>query len=198
MKQLRLLIILLMLPAEGILMAQDVKNEVEVSIRQHQMPQQAIQLLGPILAEAGRVKFYQETDGEQTSFESKLSWKGNFYSIEFDHEGKLLDVEKLVSFRTLPKEIRKQVEEQLESEFDRYRIRRTQVQYSAGKNGQPVTGVIRKFMENDAGEMTIRYEIEADGRKGNQIGGYELLFDQEGKLLKKRPVVRRSLDNILY
>lgn len=192
------LLLLILLPAAGNALAQAVKNEMETSIQPHQMPEKAMLLLQPVLKDALRVRHYQETDGEQITYESKLQWKGDFYSIEFKQDGSLLDIEKLVKFRTLPGEIRQQVETQMETEFDRHRIRRTQVQFSAGKSDQPDAEVIGKFINNDFGELTVRYEIEADGRIGSQIGGYELLFDPDGKLVKRRPIVRRPLDNILY
>jgi hypothetical protein len=197
MKKPRLLLLLALLAA-GNAFSQNVKEEVEISIRQHQMPEKAISLLQPLLEEASKVRFYRETDGEQITYEGKLRWKGKFYSIEFSQDGRLQDIEQLVKFRHLPGEIRKQVEAQMDKEFGHYRIRRTQVQYSAGTPDQPDADVFRDFAGQQYDSLTVRYEIEADGRNGSQIGGYELLFDPDGKLVKKRPIVRRSLDNILY
>jgi hypothetical protein len=187
-----------LLLSAGNALAQAVKNEMETSIQPNQMPEKAMLLLGPVLTDALRVRYFRETDGDLVTYESKLQWKGDFYSIEFEQDGSLLDIEKLVKFRSLPKEIRQQVETQMETEFGRHRIRRTQVQFSAGYSGQPDAEIISKFINNAGGELTVRYEIEADGRIGSQIGGYELLFDPDGKLVKRRPIVRRPLDNILY
>ncbi len=102
MMHFRQYLLLILLPAAGNALAQAVKNEMETSIQPHQMPEKAMLLLQPVLKDALRVRHYQETDGEQITYESKLQWKGDFYSIEFKQDGSLLDIEKLVKFRTLP------------------------------------------------------------------------------------------------
>lgn len=85
------LLILLCCPATAVV-AQGVKNEVEVSIRPHEMPEKSVRLLTSVLRDARRVRFYRETDGEQVSYESKLKWRGDAYSIEFHADGSLMDI----------------------------------------------------------------------------------------------------------
>lgn len=178
--------------------AQDVKNEVEESIQPQQMPQKALELLAPLLKNASKVHFYRETDGQQVSFESKLKWQGNNYSIEFHADGSLMDVEQTVSYRSLPQETRKQVTDYLQKEFNRFKVRKVQLQFSAKEVDQADTDVMKRVMEGDQIRLTVRYEMEIDGRIGPNVGAYELLFNKEGQLLSKRTVIRRSLDNILY
>jgi hypothetical protein len=186
--------LLSLLPARG----QGVKNEVETSIAREQMPKKALTLLEPVLAEARRVRFYRETDGEQVSYESKLKWKGDFYSIEFEENGSLLNAEKLVRYGSLPGEVRKAVNDRLEKEFGRYKVRRTQVQYSAGKSGLSDAEVLESLGRPEPGDVTVRYELEVDAVASSNPGAYELLFDAEGNVLERREIARRSLDNILY
>jgi hypothetical protein len=191
-------LIVLLLGGGAASRAQGVKKEVEVSIRQHQMPEKSLRLLADLLPEARRVRFYQETDGEKVSYESKLKWRGSRYSIEFYTDGSLMDIEKRIKFRSLPPNIGEQVKLQLEAEFRWYKVRRVQAQFSAQVPDQPDAEVIRKFMKNDYQNLTIRYEMEVDGKAGGEVGAYELLFDAGGALVKKRPIVRRPLDNLLY
>ena len=186
--------LLALLPARG----QGVKNEVEISIAREQMPQKALALLEPVLAGARKVRFYRETDGEQASYESKLKWKGDFYSIEFEEDGSLLNAEKLVRYRSLPDGVRKAVNGRLKKEFGRYKVRRTQVQYSGGTSGLSDTEVLKSLGRPEPGDVTVRYELEVDALASSNPGAYELLFDADGNVLERREIVRRSLDNILY
>jgi hypothetical protein len=178
--------------------AQDVKDEVETSISREEMPEKALTLLEPILAEARKARFYRETDGEQVSYESKVKWKGHQYSIEFKEDGSLLDAEKLVRYRSLPREVREAVHGRIEKEFGRHRVRRTQVQFSAGRPGVSDQELIEMLGRSEPGPATVRYELEVDVMAPPHLGAYELLFDPDGNLLERRQIVRRSLDNILY
>ena len=178
--------------------AQDIKNEVETSIAREQMPEKALKLLEPVLAEARKARFYRETNGDQVSYEGKLKWKGNFYSIEFGEDGALLDVEKLVRYGSLPGEVREAVNGRLKKEFGKYKVRRTQVQYSAGKSGLSDAEVLQSLGRPEPGDVTVRYELEVDAVAPPNMGAYELLFDGDGNVLERRKIVRRSLDNILY
>jgi len=108
---------ILLLCGAGTGMAQGVKNEVEVSIQPHQMPQKSLRLLAPVLAEARKARFYRETNGEQVSYESKLKWRWGAYSIEFHADGSLMDIEKLVSFGSLPVRVRTRIKKKLEKEL---------------------------------------------------------------------------------
>jgi len=197
MKHCRLLVFTALLPALQA-HAQDVKNEVEISISREEMPERALSLLEPILSEARKARFFSETNGEQVSYESKVRWKGYQYSIEFKKDGSLLDAEKLVRYRSLPKEVREAVNGRLEKEFGRHRVRRTQVQFSAGGPGVSDQEVIGMLGRSEPGPATVRYELEVDVVTPPHLGSYELLFDPDGNLLERRQIVRRSLDNILY
>ena len=177
---------------------QGVKNEVEISISREQMPEKALKLLEPVLAEARRARFYRETDGEQVSYESKVRWKGHQYSIEFREDGTLMDVEKLVRYGSLPDNVRKALNERLDREFGKYKVRRTQVQYSGGQSGLSDAEVLQSLGRPEPGNLTVRYELEVDAITPPNLGAHELLFDPDGNLLERREIVRRSLDNILY
>jgi hypothetical protein len=186
--------LLALLPAYG----QGVKNEVETSIAREEMPQKALTLLEPVLAEARKVRFYHETDGDQATYESKLKWKGDFYSIEFEENGSLLNAEKLVRYGSLPDEVRKAINGRLEKKFGRHKVRRTQVQYSGGTSGLSDAEVLKSLGRPEPGGVTVRYELEVDAFASANPGAYELLFDADGNVLEQREIARRSLDNILY
>ena len=174
------------------------KSEVEVGIRRSEMPESAVTLLSDWLAEARRIRYYRETDGDQVSYEIKLKRKGKAYSVEFYEDGSLMDIEQLIRFRDLPHDVQKSLNRYLSQTYDHYRITRLQKQYSAEDADEDDEEVLEELEEGDEDDLTIRYELVVDIRLGNEVGSYELLFDDEGELLQKRKIVRRSLDNILY
>jgi hypothetical protein len=194
MRTLLILSILWLLAAPANIQAQSVKNERESAIRQEQMPSQALALLKPLLMEARNVHFYRETDGQQVSYECKLVWQREQYSIEFHQAGTLMDIEKLIPFRTIPAPVRKQMEAYLAEEYGRYKIERVQQQYPP----EAVSGDLLEFLSQNNPAQKVYYEIELDGRSSSGIGTYEYLFDAIGRFISRRTIVRRALDNLLY
>ncbi len=178
-------------------MTQDVKNEVETGITAQDMPEKAMKLLA-LMDDAGKVRFYYETDGQKTSYECKLLWQGDTYSIEFYEDGSLMDVEKLMKYRTLPRQVRQPIKAYLHEGHQRAKIKKVQQQFSAATSDKTDEEVLKAVLDKAHDALTIRYELEVAIRKGNEVGTYEMLFDQAGQFLRKRKIVRRSLDNILY
>lgn len=178
--------------------SQRVKNEVEESIAKSEMPDKSLALISGLLKDARKTRFYRETDGEQVSYEAKIGWRGNMYSIEFFEDGSLMDIEKLVSYHSLSEEDRNNIEKYLSQEYTRFKIRKVQKQFSAEEHDEEDEEVIEEFLEQDNDDLIIRYEIEIDVRAQAGVGAYEMLFDNEGNFISKRKILRRSLDNILY
>jgi len=83
-------------------------------------------------------------------------------------------------------------------EFKYHKIKRVQIQFSAQEADQSDAEVMEAFMEKDQEDLTVRYEMEVDGKAGSRVGSFELLFDARGKLLNQRDIVRRPVDNLLY
>ncbi len=183
------------LPYTGI--AQAVKDEVETAITAPDMPEKAMKLLA-LLEDAGKARFYHERDGQKTSYECKLKWQGHTYSVEFYEDGSLMDIEKLMKYRALPRQVRHSIKAYLHEGHQRAKVKKVQQQFSAEDSDETDEEVLQAFLKKEHDDLTIRYELEVAIRKGNEVGTYEMLFDHTGKFLRKRKIVRRSLDNILY
>ncbi len=188
--------ILLILLFASVAVGQDKKSEVEITISQQEMPDKAISVLQPLLSNANRVGFYRETTNAEISYECKLKWQGKFFSVEFFEDGSLMDIEQLVPFRTLEKDIKKKSRESLQEIFSRFKIRKTQVQYSSKKLADEdiITAVIKENYEN----LTLRYELVINGKSKESSGTFEILLDEIGGFLKQKEVIRLPLDNVIY
>ncbi|NBC02667.1 MAG: hypothetical protein GVY20_03080 [Bacteroidetes bacterium] len=190
---------LLLLLLHPYLYAQELKEEIENSINMEEMPAAALEALEDFLEDEviTDADYYRETDGETTTFETKLNWQGYQYSIEFTEEGYLLDIEQLIEFNEIPLQIQQRITEKMEDLFSRYRLTRIQRQYIADDDDdEEGEEVIEDLLENDMEDLVIRYEIEVEGQNRSEMGSFEMLFDSEGELIQRRRIVRRSIDNI--
>ncbi|NBC65985.1 MAG: hypothetical protein GVY07_10070 [Bacteroidetes bacterium] len=178
--------------------AQDLKEEVENSIDKDEMPTSALDALEDFHEDQNvtDTDYYRETEGETTTFEAKLNWQGYQYSIEFTDEGLLLDIEQLIEFSEIPEGIQGLITRIMEEQFSRFRMTRVQRQFIADEEDEEGEDVIEDFLENDMDDLVIRYEIEVEGQNHREMGSFEMLFDDDGELIQRRRIVRRSIDNI--
>jgi len=178
-------------------LAQKVKKEYERGIKEEEMPSVVIQMLKPMLEEANKIDYYEESNDENTTYEVKMNWQDHQLSIEFYDDGQLMDIEQLIKFREVSEEAKEEIREYLQG-YKRSKITRLQRQFTAEDEDDDDEEVFEEFMEGDWEDLTIRYEMEVYLKGQDKFGPYELLFDDEGELLDTRKIERRSADNVLY
>jgi len=178
--------------------AQEFKLEKEERISSVEMPERALEMLEPLLEETTNIKYYVEKDGERISYECKFKFNNSKFSVEFNESGRLEDVEFVVTPEDLPIKTRNALMGFLEDQYDRFKIKKFQKQYSSDNMGMPSVEIIARALNDDEDGMIIRYELEVDGKQDRKLVNHELLFDQEGLFIRKRTIIRRQVDNILY
>ena len=193
MKKFSSLVLLVFLINAG--MAQD-KYEREYRIRKSQFPEQAFTFLETYLKDAKRLRFYKELDSAKTSYEAKFKKDRLFYSIEFDEEGLLEDVEILIMEVDIPNSSYQAMQEYLKSNFKKFRIRKIQQQYPLSAF-QTVENTLEKAFQNLI-DPKINYELIVAGKKDRDFQDYEILFDSNGKFIRLRKSLPANYDHVLY
>ncbi|MEN8817003.1 MAG: hypothetical protein ABF274_09065 [Nonlabens sp.] len=168
------------------------KIEREEKIDAIDFPKNALQTVEEIGYSRKKVKFYRETDGDKTSYEAKLKYKGSKYSIEFNQNGILEDVEIDLPKREIPKETRTLLNRRLDTIARKYRIEKVQLQYlNKGQTSLEIqTRIDRKDFDN--------YEIIVAFKDKRKIYRKEILFDNKGAFIQERDIKRQEYDFILF
>lgn len=174
--------------------AQDKKLEREERIKELEMPEKALGSLKDFKTEFSKLKFYRESDGERSSYETKFGHGKKKYSVEFDEEGKLEDVEVDFDFKEVPQLAQRKISDWLK-DFDNYKILKTQKQFSSLT--MPDIQVIKLALEDQPTDV-VRFELVIEGKASKDWKSYEVLFDSNGNYISKREVVRRAMNNVLY
>jgi len=193
MKKFRI-VVLVMLLFQGTLCAQN-KYEREFRIRKTQFPEKAIGFIEDRLNDARKIRFYKETDSAKVSYEAKFKKDRLRYSIEFDQDGKLEDIEILIKEVDIPEDSFKNITLYLQKEFKKYRIRRMQQQYPLVDNNT------EKTLENAFQNIilpSINYEFIVAGKKDKKYEQYEVLFNASGNFIKLRKSLPPNYDHVLY
>ena len=172
------------------------KYEREFRIKKSQFPAKAHALIEDQLAEARRIRYYKETDSTKISYEAKFKVDRLHYSVEFNQEGELEDVEILIKKVDIPNDSFKNMTDYLDNNFNKYRIRRIQQQYPVSAF-ESVEQTIKNAFQNLL-LPTIRYELMVAGKKNNGFEDFEILFDADGSFLKMRKSLPVNYDHILY
>ncbi|MCH2450507.1 MAG: hypothetical protein MK198_10215 [Gracilimonas sp.] len=185
-----LLIIILPRIANLYLLAQKQKSEVEISIKEAEIPAPALNILNQFWNDKKKVDFYREFDGNSVSYEAKFMPDNHLLSIEFNERGLIKDIEQLIEFDEIPENTGNIIRSYLNDQYTKFKVTRIQRQYSGGDE------LTKSFLEEDLVPLTIRYELEVEAQNKEELGIFEFLFNKNGQFLWKCKIMRRSLDNI--
>ena len=189
-----LVCLILVLLCSNTLVAQN-KYEREFRIKKSQFPETALTYIDSKLKEARRIRFYKETDSAKVSYEAKFKKDRLKYSVEFDENGTLEDIEILIEPVDIPDDSFANIQAYLDDNFTKHRIRRLQQQYPVV--GKDVETVVKEAFQNLMLPY-INYEIVVAGKKDEGYEEFEILFDAGGNFIKSRKSLPPNYDHILY
>lgn len=170
------------------------KQEQEFRIDKDELPQGIITELSEYLKEVKRLRFYKELDGEKSSYEVKFKKDRLRYSVEFDENGTLEDVEFIIEPTDIPEKTLEQIARHLTSKHGKYRVKKIQQQYLNGDDTQKtLKNAFQNLLLPD-----IRYELIIATKNTEGYGEYEITFDALGKHLLTRKSVNTKYDHVLF
>ncbi|NVJ87060.1 MAG: hypothetical protein HWE15_12185 [Algoriphagus sp.] len=170
------------------------KVEQERRIKKQELPESAVDWLHDAFDGKKKVRWYLENSDKGTSYEAKFIWKNKFHSVEFDASGKIQDVEVELTLQELDAVVVKNLQKYFSESYRDYKIQRIQIQYTGEEED------LEDFFDDEKKDgITVRYEIEYLGKPkdGEQLL-WEGLFDDQGKLISKREVEIRIMDNLIF
>lgn len=171
------------------------KYEKESRIAQEQFPSSSYALIQDYLANAKRVRFYFETNGTNKSYEAKFKKGKLHYSVEFDQNGSLEDVEFIIEEIDIPEDTWAVIANYLQNNYPKYRIKKIQQQHPLYQQNPQKT--IHDALQNLILPY-INYEVVFAARENKSYQSYEALFNAEGQLVKIRKSYPHSYDHVLY
>ena len=175
-----------------------IKYEKEERIQKEELPVAVVQLLPLMKANAKRIRYYREFDGQSISYEVKFKKHGAHFSVEFNQEGVLEDVEVLVAKSALPTVVL----ETVKTHFQSVKLTRIQKQFVHPQGVNPVhtlRAVFGKYSSVKHDVLTkSAYEIVVSGKTQNGYQQFEVLVAPSGKLLKKSTILTKDYEHVVY
>ena len=177
-----------------------IKQEKEFRISKTAFPKAALELLEEDLLTAKKIRYYQEINGKETSYEAKFKQEGSWYSAEFSDSGVLEDIEVRIAASKIPDTVHSSIQRYIKEQFKSGRIIKIQEQFVNTDSIHTLKVLKAAFKkENSTSPVIPRYEVLAAARKKKEsYKDYELLFDHRGCLLKITESLPPAYGYILY
>ena len=173
-----------------------VKYEREFRILREQFPQASLESVQPYLDGVRKLRFYKEIDSSRRSYEIKFKKDRLHYSVEFNEQEALEDVEVIIKPVDIPEEAWTTITKDLDSKWSKYKVRKIQQQYPREAFTSDSETFQKAFQNLILPE--IRYEIVVRGKTEDGYRDYELLYDATGDLLLMRESLPPNYDHVLY
>lgn len=160
------------------------KFEREYRIEYTDVPENAKQLISEQF-KVKKVKWYTEESQDGRTIEAKLCHHKHKYSIEFNTDGNLIDIEKQVKHKTLSAQTQQLLDKALKNTFNNYRIKKIQLQFLTALKTYDVSKV-------------SNFEIVVKAKKNNHWDLYEVLINPKGEVLKNLKFANPNTDNLQF
>lgn len=188
-----LTIILLLILISATNVHSQVKFEREYRIKKKDVPVNAQKFIDMTFAEE-RIKWYAEESQDGKTIEAKAKNDNHNFSIEFDLEGTLLDLEKTVLFENLEQSVRQQINDSLTNRFGTFKVKKVQIQWK----GQDSTLNELIVSGRSSDNYQQKYELIIETRTDHHFAAFEILFSEAGGLEKVLEIDLRNQNNMEF
>ena len=168
------------------------KFEKEARLAINKVPKKALEFLEGV--EIKKIKWYLEESLEGQSIEAKFKLKTKKYSVEFDTQGDLQDIEVTYDLESLREEEKRSIKKGLAASYKKYKLKKIQKQYAATINSL----VAFENAKEDNSICYYEYEIVVKAKKDSKWNLYEVIIDTTGNIKKEVEIIFRNTDNLEY
>lgn len=168
------------------------KIEREYRIHPNQAPQKARDFINKIQFDT-KLKWYAEENQNGEAFELKSYKNKRKFSIKFLPSGELVDVEKKLKMKELPKLHQQTINKVFKREFRQYKITKIQIRWE--KNNPQLLQHIENKQTNFNNAV---YEIIVNGKEEKTHRRYEILIDFKGEIIYRIPLSKSNNDNLEF
>lgn len=190
--------LLLFLSSFNLFAQQNGKTEFELRVNRHEVPVKILEELADFLEEARRIRYFREFDGTSYFWEVKFIYEGRSFSVKFNQDYSLYDIEFLTHWRLAEREVRQPLISYFEQNYRRFRIIRLQYTFLPRTDiSQP--DFFERILDDDLPPPQF-YEVEAEviSPTTGAMGFYEFIFDTHFNLVEKRIIIPVSDVNLHF
>ncbi|MEM7106121.1 MAG: hypothetical protein AAF502_23515 [Bacteroidota bacterium] len=167
------------------------KFEKESRINEREVPQPALDFISEI-GFTKKVKWFKEQSLTGTTVEAKTKFNDSKYSLEFNLDGEVEDVEYIVGWAYIPTATQTKISDFLNSAHQKTKIVKIQAQYTG--NDEALIQKVKK-MDSKPG-IIVKYEMEIKAKTNGKYEMIEYLFSENGDMEEKSIIIFKNTDNL--
>lgn len=169
------------------------KSEKEVRLNAEEVPPTALSYVDSFNFNK-KVRWYQEIGMDRISLEAKTKYKGRRYSLEFNEDGTLEDIEIEISSADIPAKTRDTIYQFLKGKYAKCDVKKIQIQYIGSRE------IIWSYLNNKPSpeKPEINYEVVLHTKEDKVYKTYEYLFSETGQYLQSQEIIQGNLDHLEY
>ena len=191
----RLMFTFLLVVASFNMLFGQLKYEKEYRLKSFEVPENAKAFISK-LNFTSKIKWYREEGLNSSSIEAKTKYNSTKYSIEFNDEGILEDIEIEIGWDKIEKNALKVIFKYFDDNFQKHSVSKIQLQL-IGKPDLLAERINKQVFEKNK-EINSNYEIVAKVKEKGKYRLMEFLFNDEGKIIKKSIITLKNTDNLEY
>jgi hypothetical protein len=125
-------------------------------------------------------------------YEAKFNYKSSGFSVEFDLDGDIANVEILLNQKDLNSSDVELMNKTLSENFSDFKLLKIQREYIGDDD---LFSIIKG---ESAEDVEVKYELEINIRKNKRRKLYEVILDEDFELIRKRRIKLQSTDILDY
>ena len=186
------------------------KMEREYRINAKIVPELAYATLDTLFGKGmhKKAKWYREEELNAWNFEAKLKYDDNYYSVEFDSLGTVIDIEVKLDWDDIALKRRTAMQKQLKEKFGRYSIEKIQEQWIGDipfLKYRVLSFDDYDEEDDDPNDDDIRYkdyqhnyELIIIAKENNVHHSFEVILSAKGDILKISKIIEDNIDHLTY
>lgn len=169
------------------------KFEKESRLKEKQVPAKALNFLDSLQI-SRKIKWFKEEGLTRESIEAKFKHNKANYSIEFDIQGKIEDIEKEIDWAKLDNKLRDSISHQLSADCTKFKISKVQIQYT-GSECELYSVMLAKEINKN---VMAHYELIVQCKHHNTVELFEYLFSDQGKHVSHSIILFKNSSHLEY
>jgi hypothetical protein len=172
------------------------KTEIEKPVKAEILPEAIINLVCSHF-KPSRVDYLLDLGENDTTYEAKFRHHDLFYSMEFELNGELRDIEVVIDLEKLNEDQQALIHDALKKKLEKYRITKVQKHWK-GSRTKEILQDLSKMKEEEILRIESSYELIVFGRNAEHLGYFEVFFDEKIKMDRQEMITNSNNDNLLY
>ena len=166
------------------------KHSKESRVKANAVPSKALESLESAPFDR-KIKWYREESHTRISYEAKTKYQNKKYSIEFNSEGEIEDIEVNIKWDDIPTSTQVKIRAFLDKAHQKTKFQKVQKEYTGD-----TLDLLKKLKGEEVNILKTNYEIVLKAKTDNEHERLEYLFSDTGEMISRSKITLHNIDHL--